>query len=92
MDKITALYIKKKVPKSFVFGSILSDNFKKISDINLLIDSSEVDLYNLAANYFNRNTSLEKLLKSQTNLLENKAIHNPYLRKPSDSSNQMIYG
>lgn len=91
-DKITALCKKYKVSRLFVFGSILNDNFKKTSDIDLLVDFSEVDLYDYADNYFNFKISLEKLLKREIDLLENKAINNPYLRKSIDSSKQMIYG
>ncbi len=92
IHKITSLCEKYKVARLFVFGSILTDNFKKTSDIDLLVDFSEVDLYDYADNYFNLKTSLEKLLKREIDLLENKAVNNPYLRKSIDSSKQMIYG
>ncbi len=92
IDKIRALCNKHKVARLFVFGSILTDNFKESSDIDLLVDFSDVDLYDYADNYFDLKTSLEKLLKRQIDLLEDKAIKNPYLRKSIDSSKQMIYG
>lgn len=92
IDKIRALCNKHKVARLFVFGSILTDNFKKSSDIDLLVDSSGVDLYDYADNYFDFKSSLEKLLKRQIDLLEDKAVKNPYLRKSIDSSKQMIYG
>jgi predicted nucleotidyltransferase len=92
IDKIRALCNKHKVTRLFVFGSILTDNFKKSSDIDLLVDFAGVDLYDYADNYFDLKTSLEKLLKRQIDLLEDKAVKNPYLRKSIDSSKQMIYG
>jgi len=92
IDKIRALCNKHKVSKLFVFGSILTDNFKKSSDIDLLVDFSGVDLYNYADNYFDLKTSLEELLGRQIDLLEDKAVKNPYLRKTIDSSKQIIYG
>ena len=92
IDKIKALCYKHKVAKLFVFGSILTDNFKKSSDIDLLVDFSDVELYDYADNYFDLKASLEKLLKRQIDLLEDKAIKNPYLRKTIDSSKKMIYG
>jgi predicted nucleotidyltransferase len=66
IDKIRALCNKHKVTRLFVFGSILTDNFKKSSDIDLLVDFAGVDLYDYADNYFDLKTSLEKLLKRQT--------------------------
>jgi uncharacterized protein len=92
IDMIRALCYKHKVAKLFVFGSILTDNFKKSSDIDLLVDFSGVDLYDYADNYFDLKKSLEKLLNRQIDLLEDKAVKNPYLRKSIDSSKQLIYG
>jgi predicted nucleotidyltransferase len=92
MDKIRALCYKHRVAKLFVFGSILTDNFNKSSDIDLIVDFSEIDLYDYADNYFDLKSSLEKLLNRQVDLLEDKAIKNPYLRQSIDSSKHMIYG
>jgi uncharacterized protein len=92
IDKISALCNKHKVSKLFVFGSILTDNFNKSSDIDLLVDFSGVDIYNYADNYFDLKASLEKLLQRQIDLLEDKAVKNPYLRESIDSSKRLIYG
>lgn len=92
IDKIRVLCNRHKVSRLFVFGSILTDGFNKSSDIDLLVDFSGVDLYDYADNYFDLKTSLEKLLKRHVDLLEDKAIKNPYLRNSIDSSKKMIYG
>ncbi|MCK5209192.1 MAG: nucleotidyltransferase domain-containing protein [Cyclobacteriaceae bacterium] len=92
MDRIKDLCYRHKVSRLFLFGSILSDKFKKNSDIDFLVDFSEVDIYDYADNYFSLKKSLEKLLKRQIDLLENKAIKNPYLRQSIDSSKKIIYG
>jgi hypothetical protein len=91
IDKIQDLCLKHKVAKLFVFGSILSDRFERSSDIDFLVDFQGVDLYDYADNYFDLKTSLEKLLKRQIDLLEDKAVRNPYLRQSIDSSKQLIY-
>jgi len=92
IDSIRALCNKHKVARLFIFGSILTDNFKNSSDIDLLVDFSGVDLYDYADNYFDLKDSLEKLLKRPIDLLEDKAIKNPYLRESIESSNKLIYG
>lgn len=92
MDKISDLCNKHKVAKLFAFGSILTGNYSKSSDIDFIVDFRNVDLYEYADNYFDLKTSLEKLLNRQVDLLEDKAIKNPYLRKSIDSSKQLIYG
>lgn len=92
IDKIKALCNKHKVARLFVFGSILTDNFKRSSDVDLLVDFSDVELYDYADNYFDLKAALEKLFKRPVDLLEDKAINNPYLRKSIDSSKCLIYG
>jgi predicted nucleotidyltransferase len=90
--QIKALCEKHKVSRLFVFGSILTDNFKKSSDIDLLVDFSGVDLYSYADNYFDFKSSLESLFERPVDLLEEKALKNPYLKRSIDSSKKLIYG
>jgi predicted nucleotidyltransferase len=80
------------VARLFVFGSVLSKKFKKSSDIDLLVDFKDIDLYDYADNYFYLKDALENIFKRNVDLLENKAIKNPYLRQSIDSSKQLIYG
>lgn len=92
IDNIKTLCSKHRVERLFVFGSILTNNFKESSDIDLIVSFYDVDLFDYADNYFDLKASLEKLLKRQIDLLEDKAIKNPYLRKSIDSSKRLIYG
>ena len=92
IEKIKALCSKHKVSRLFVFGSVLTDSYNQASDIDFVVDFSDVDIYNYADNYFDLKTSLENLLNRQIDLLEEKAINNPYLRKSIDSSKKLIYG
>jgi len=92
IDQIRDLCDKHKVTKLFVFGSVLSDKFRKSSDIDLIVDFQDIDLYEYADNYFDLKLALQKILKRNVDLLEDKAISNPYLRKSIDSSKQLLYG
>lgn len=92
IDEIKALCNVHKVAKLFVFGSVLTDKYKRSSDIDFLVAFSDIDLYEYADNYFSLKNSLESLLKRQVDLLEDKAIKNPFLRESIDSSKQLIYG
>jgi predicted nucleotidyltransferase len=91
-DKIKALCTKHKVARLFVFGSVLTENFKNSSDVDFVVDFDGVELFDYADNYFDLKTSFENLLKRQVDLLEEKAIKNPYLRRSIDASKQVIYG
>lgn len=83
---------KHMVSTLFVFGSILTSKFSKKSDIDFIVDFTDVDMYNYADNYFDLKKSLEILFKREVDLLEDKAIKNPYLRLSIDSSKKLIYG
>ena len=71
---------------------MIQEIFQKDSDIDLIVDFNEVDLYDYADNYFDLKFSLENLFKREVDLLEDKAIKNPYLRETINSSKQLIYG
>jgi uncharacterized protein len=92
ISKIKDLCAKHSVSKLFVFGSVLTNKFSKNSDIDFVVDFNEINLYDYADNYFDLKSSLEKLLERPVDLLEDKAIKNPFLRKSIDSSKQIIYG
>jgi hypothetical protein len=92
IDKIRDLCSRHKVRRLFVFGSLLTDKFKKNSDIDLVVEFQDVDLYEYADNYFDLKESLEILFKRNVDLLEEKAIKNPYLKQSIDSSKQLVYG
>ena len=83
---------KHQVDKLFVFGSVLTPRFARHSDIDLIVNFQDIDLYDYADNYFDFKNSLENLLEREVDLLEDKAIKNPYLRQSIDSSKQLIYG
>ncbi len=92
IEEIRQLCLKYKVANLFVFGSVLTERFKKSSDIDFIVDFKDVDLYDYADNYFDFKFSLEDIFKREIDLLEDKAIRNPYLRKTIDLSKHLVYG
>jgi len=90
--KVRDLCKKHSVERLFVVGSVLTERFQKSSDIDFIVDFQGIDLYDYADNYFDLKFSLEKLFKRDVDLLEDKAISNPYLRQSLDLSKQLIYG
>lgn len=91
MDKIRKLCEQHYVSQLSVFGSILTDKFSKNSDIDLLVDFSNIDLQNYADNYFSLKQALEEIFRRQVDLLEDKAIRNPYLRQSIEASKRLLY-
>lgn len=89
---IKALCQKHKVKKLFVFGSVLTNRFTDKSDIDLLVDFEGVNLEDYADNYFDLKYALENLLGRDVDLLEGKAVRNPYLKESIDTTKVQLYG
>jgi predicted nucleotidyltransferase len=80
-----------KVKSLYAFGSVLTDNFNIESDIDLIVDFSNIQLEGYADNYFDFKFSLQDILKRPVDLLEGKAIKNPYFRNFVNQQRQLVY-
>jgi predicted nucleotidyltransferase len=92
LKKIATLCKNHKVSKLFIFGSVLTDRFNEKSDVDLVVEFEKIDLMNYVDNYFSLRNALVVLLGREVDLLENKAIRNPILKRSIDNSKQLIYG
>ena len=81
-----------KVKTLYAFGSVLTDKFNSGSDIDLIVEFQPLNVLDYADNYFALKFSLEDILKRPIDLLEDKAIKNPYFRQNIDHQKQLIYG
>lgn len=91
IKEIKILCQKNKVKTLYVFGSVLTNRFSDKSDIDLIVDIDALDPLDYADNYFNLKFALEELLNRQIDLLEQKAIRNPYLRESIENSKNLLY-
>jgi predicted nucleotidyltransferase len=89
--EINNLCLQNKVKSLYVFGSILTEKFTDKSDIDLVVDIDSNDPFVYAENYFNLKFGLESLLSRPIDLLENKAIKNPYILQNIDRSKSLVY-
>jgi hypothetical protein len=80
-----------KVKSLYAFGSVLSDNFNAESDIDLIVDFASMEVEDYADNYFDFKFSLQELFKRPIDLLEEKAIKNPYFRESVNQKRQLVY-
>jgi hypothetical protein len=92
IEFINALCKSHKVKSLYAFGSVLTDKFNDQSDIDLIVDFSDVQLLDYADNYFDLKFSLEDTFKRSVDLLEEKAIKNPYFKRAIEKNRQLIYG
>ncbi|HYG40984.1 MAG TPA: nucleotidyltransferase domain-containing protein [Cytophagales bacterium] len=80
------------VKSLFAFGSVTTDKLKRESDIDLVVEIDDNDPLSYSDHYFNLKFQLEQLLKRQIDLLEQKAIINPYLREQIEKTKVLVYG
>lgn len=91
-SEIKRLCENHKVKSLYAFGSVLTDRFNSESDIDLIVDFSTIEVEDYADNYFDFKFSLQDLLNRPIDLLEEKAIKNPYFKKSVNQQRQLIYG
>ena len=89
---ITRLCLMHNVKRLYAFGSVLTDRFTDNSDIDFIVDFDNIDLKNYADNYFAFKFSLEDVFKRPIDLIEEKAIKNPYFKEAITSQRKIVYG
>jgi predicted nucleotidyltransferase len=92
INDIKKLCLTHNVRQLYAFGSVLTNKFTNDSDIDLIVDFEPIDLSQYADNYYDFKFSLENVLQKRVDLLEDKAIKNPYFREAVDKQRQLIYG
>lgn len=91
-NRISNLCENHKVKSLYVFGSVLTTEFNDESDIDFIVDFLPQDVLEYADNYYELKFSLQEILKREIDLLEEKAIKNPYFRQVVNENKQLIYG
>jgi uncharacterized protein len=89
---ITKLCESHKVKSLYAFGSVLTNRFNSESDIDLIVAFSNIAIEDYADNYFDFKFSLQDILNRPIDLLEEKAIKNPYFKESVNQQRELIYG
>jgi uncharacterized protein len=92
IKEIKRLCSAHKVKQLYAFGSVLTNKFNNESDVDLVVDFDTMDISDYADNYFDFKFSLQKILNRPVDLLEEKAVKNPYFRKNLNRQRLLIYG
>ncbi|WP_229214148.1 nucleotidyltransferase family protein [Dyadobacter flavalbus] len=91
-EAIVKLCRAHKVKSLYAFGSVLTDRFDADSDIDLIVDFTPMQVEDYADNYFDFKFSLQDIFKRPVDLLEEKAIKNPYFLQNINKQKQLVYG
>ncbi len=79
------------VKSLYVFGSVLSDQFRPESDIDFVIDFDVDDPITYGENYFQVKFALQHILKRPIDLLEQKSLRNSFLIDRINKTKQVVY-
>ena len=89
---IKKLCEKYRVRTFSAFGSVTREDFNDDSDIDFVVDFDENDPFEYTDLYFQLKENLEKLLKRQIDLIEERGIKNQFFRKELNETKVLSYG
>jgi predicted nucleotidyltransferase len=90
-EKLFELCDRHKVKELYLFGSILTERFIDSSDIDVLVQFSDIELEKYFDNYMDFKEQLELLFEREIDLVENQAIRNPIFRQVVDREKKLVY-
>ena len=70
----------------------MSDQITDKSDVDFIVDFDAIDIQKYADNYFDFKFSLQDILKRPIDLIEEKAIKNPYFKQAVNKQRKLVYG
>src|SRR6266498_2714850 len=88
--QIAAFCQKWKITELAVFGSVLRDDFRPDSDVDILVsftDAADWSLYD----WVDMQEELHGIIGRQVDLVEKKGLHNPFRRHAILTTKQVIY-
>ena len=89
-DQIAAFCQKWKITELAVFGSVLRDDFRPESDVDVLVsftDDAHWSLYD----WVDMQEDLKGMFGRDVDLVEKKSLHNPFRRHAILTTKQVIY-
>ena len=89
-EQIAAFCQKWKITELAVFGSVLRDDFRPESDVDVLVsftDDAHWSLYD----WVDMQEELKGMLGRDVDLVEKKGLHNPFRRYAILTTKQVIY-
>lgn len=91
-NELIAICKALNIKRLYAFGSVVSDQFRKDSDLDFLISFSEnltIDEY--TQNYFTLHYKLRELFGREIDIVTERTFSNPYFIESINESKQLIY-
>lgn len=91
-DQLVSLCKKYRVNRLYAFGSVVTGGFdRESSDIDLIVELESMPPLEKGEKLLSLWNELEELYGKEVDLLTDKPIRNPYLRKSIERTKQLIY-
>lgn len=90
-EKLLLLLRKNNVSKAYLFGSITTSKFKKESDIDIIIELSEMPPLKKGETLIELWEELEAFFGRKVDLVTDQPIKNPYFKKSLEETKVLIY-
>lgn len=91
-NRLNRICEKYNVALLFVFGSILTSDFKNDSDIDFVVYFEPIPVLDYADNFFDFMHELESIFQRKIDLVSGKAMKNPYFIEEVEQTKQLVYG
>jgi predicted nucleotidyltransferase len=90
VDQIAAFCQKWKITELAVFGSVLRNDFRPDSDVDILV-SFAADAHWSLYDWVDMQEELKGMIGREVDLVEKKGLHNPFRRHAILTTKQVIY-
>ena len=88
---IKSLCEKHNVAKLYAFGSVLTAAFNDESDVDFLVEFNIQAIEKYVSNFFSLKEKLEVLFEREIDLIEYRAITNPYFKEEIEETKMLLY-
>ncbi len=92
LPKVFELFEKHNIKNAYLFGSVLSEKFNELSDIDLLINFRDYsDPLIVGQSIWDLEDGLEVITNRKIDLLTERSLKNPYFIQELNNTKQLIY-
>jgi predicted nucleotidyltransferase len=89
-DKIDDFCLRWRISELALFGSVLRDDFRRDSDVDILVSFSEEAQWSLYE-WVEMLEELERIFGRQVDLLSRRSLRNPFRRHEILSTQEVLY-
>lgn len=90
-DKIKKICVDLHLKSFALFGSVITDKFGAESDIDILVEFDPQKNENLFDAYFTLKEDLENIFNRPVDIVIERSVRNPFLKRSIDSTKRTIY-